>query len=437
MSATFDSELRRVCVHADAAVLDLSLPAGVPVATLIPSIIDILDSRAPASDVVATGLQLSRPGLPALPASTTLAANAIPDGAVLILSRSSPEPPALRHHDTAEAMSAELGTADLSGNRHAARLVGAMAASIFTVAGLLAIIRNALNANVTGGTPGAAASAGLAALLFATIAHRVHRDPTTGLASCLIATAFAAIAGLLAVPGPPGAPNVLLAATAAAATAVLAMRVTGCGIATLTAVACFAGVAAVAALARMVTAAPLHAIASVCVLVSVGLLEISPRISIVLAGLSPTRLREDHLATRAIHADRLLTSLLAGLAWSAAVGAVVADRVAFSTVTGALLLLRARSLDRTRMLVFSSSGTTAIATTFAVAAAAAPQRGPAIVAVTALLAAAAIYLGSATSLSPVGRRGVELVECVALVAMVPLTCWICGLFTAVHGLNSL
>ncbi|MGB9225139.1 MAG: type VII secretion integral membrane protein EccD, partial [Mycobacterium sp.] len=137
------------------------------------------------------------------------------------------------------------------------------------------------------------------------------------------------------------------------------------------------------------------------------------------------------------HTDRLLTSLFAGFAWSAAVGAVVTDRVAFSIVTGALLLLRARSLDRTRMLVFASSGIATIATTFAVAAAAAHQHGPAIVAVTAVLAAVAIYLGSATSLSPVGRRGVELVECVALVAMVPLTCWICGLFTAVRGLNPL
>jgi type VII secretion integral membrane protein EccD len=354
---------------------------------------------------------------------------------VLILSRCSPEPPALRHHDTAEAMSAELGTADLPGNRHAGRLVGAIAASIVTAAGLLALARNALTANITGTAAGAAALAGLAALLFATIAYRARRDPATGLTLCLIATAFASVAGLLAVPGHLGAPNVLLAATAAATTAVLALRVTGCGVVTLRAAACFAGVAAAAALAGMVTAAPPHAIASVSVLGSVGLLEISPRMSIMLAGLSPTRPREDHLTTRAIHADKLLTSLFTGFAWSAAVGAMVTDRVAFSSVTGALLLLRARSLDRTRMIVFSSSGTVTIATTFAVAAAAAPQHGPAIVAVTATLAATAIYLGSATSRSPVWRRGVELVQCVALVAMVPLTCWVCGLFTAVRGLS--
>ena len=40
-----DPGLRRVSVHVGTAVLDLSLPAGVPVATLIPSIVDILAER--------------------------------------------------------------------------------------------------------------------------------------------------------------------------------------------------------------------------------------------------------------------------------------------------------------------------------------------------------------------------------------------------------
>ncbi|HZC51279.1 MAG TPA: hypothetical protein VE441_02100, partial [Mycobacterium sp.] len=33
------------------------------------------------------------------------------------------------------------------------------------------------------------------------------------------------------------------------------------------------------------------------------------------------------------------------------------------------------------------------------------------------------------------RRGVEVVECLALIALVPLTCWICGLYGTVRGLN--
>lgn len=43
---TSDPGLRRVTVHAGAQAVDLTLPAAVPVATLIPSIVDILDSRS-------------------------------------------------------------------------------------------------------------------------------------------------------------------------------------------------------------------------------------------------------------------------------------------------------------------------------------------------------------------------------------------------------
>lgn len=45
---TSDPGLRRVTVHAGAQAVDLTLPAAVPVATLIPSIVDILGDRGAA-----------------------------------------------------------------------------------------------------------------------------------------------------------------------------------------------------------------------------------------------------------------------------------------------------------------------------------------------------------------------------------------------------
>jgi hypothetical protein len=45
------------------------------------------------------------------------------------------------------------------------------------------------------------------------------------------------------------------------------------------------------------------------------------------------------------------------------------------------------------------------------------------------------FVAPAIPLSPVVRRGVEVLECLALIATVPLTCWICGLYSAVRGLN--
>jgi len=466
MLSSSDPGLRRVSVHAGTSVVDLALPATVPVATLIPSIIDILDDCGAdrSGDQVATRYQLSRLGASALHASTTLAQNGIRDGAVMVLSQSCTELPAPRCDDVAEAVSATLDEDARPWTRRATRLTGALAASCLTGIGGLVLIRNALSTNTTryvGATAGVAALAGFIALLIAVIAHRTYRDPIAGLTLSLVATIFAAVAGFMAVPGAAGLPNVLLAAMAAAVTSVLAIRMTGCGVVALTAVSCFAIVTAVGALAGVITAAPLRTIGSISVLASVGLLGVAGRASIVLAGLSPqlspaaldlNTLEPGGacLATKAIRADAWLASLLTAFSTSAAVGAIItaaaargtgAPRlgcIAFAAVTGALLLLRARSADGRSTLVFVISGIATIGTTFAVCAAGMPGHGPWIAAVTAMLAAAAVYLGFVAPIvspSPVVRRGVELLEYLALVAMAPLTCWVCGFYGAVRALN--
>jgi type VII secretion integral membrane protein EccD len=451
-----------VSIHAGTAVVDLSLPAGVPVATLIAPIVDILEGRdaVSSSDLVGRRYRLCLPGTPALEASTTLAQNGIRDGAVMVLSQAQTPPPVPRYDDVAEAVSATLDTTARRSNqprdRPAARLTAAVVASCLTGIGAVTLIRNAFSINVTrhlGATAAVAALAGFVTLLFAVFAHRAHSDSIAGLTLSVIATVFAAVAGFLAVPGAPGVSNVLLAAMGAAVMSVLAMRLSGCGVVTLTAVSCFAMIVAIAALAGVITAGPLHIIGPVSALVSLGLLEIAARASIVLAGLSP-RLQptpdldtSDCLAAKAIRADNWLTSLVAAFSCSAAVGAITTvltgaprlSSIAFATVTGSLLLLCARSSDRRRTLMFVVSGIVTIGTTFGVTAAGTPGHGPWIAAMTAMLAAAAMYLGfvaPAMSLSPVIRRSVELLECVALVAMVPLTCWICGLYGTVRGLNA-
>jgi type VII secretion integral membrane protein EccD len=447
-----------VSVHAGATDVDLALPACVPVAVLIPSIVDILDGRGAAGSghLEAKRYQLSTPGASALDTSLTLAQNDIRDGDVLLLTQPLAPLPAPRYDDVAEAVSTTLDAAPRPGSRpRATRLTGAVAANCLTAIGVLALIRNAATANAFGEggtTAGVAASAGGVALLCAAIAHRSYRDAMAGLALSVIGIAFAAVAGFLAVPGAPAIPNALLAAAAAAVTSVLAMRVVGCGVATLTALACAAMLVAVAALVGVMTAAPLPALGSVSALACLALTGLAPRLSIVLAGLSP-RLAPpfdlepaDGLADKAFRADNWLTGLLAASSSSAAVGAVVtvlggAPRLccmAFGALTGALLLLHARSHARARRLALVIGGVAVIATTFAVVASSVPERGAWIAAATATLAATAIYLGfvaSAVSLSPLVHRGVEVLECLALVALVPLTCWVCGLYGAVRGLT--
>ncbi|GAA4292500.1 type VII secretion system ESX-4 subunit EccD4 [Mycobacterium paraffinicum] len=461
MPAT-DPGLRRVSIHSGATATDLSLPAEIPVAILTPSIVDVLEVRDD-DDPTAKRYQLSPPGSSALDPSKTLAQNDIADGAVLLLSQQPAPPPVTRHHDVAEAVAEALASAPKPGTdarrRLAARRTGTVAASCLTAIGVLALIRNALSGNPgheIHTTVGVAAGAGLVALLSAVVVHRAYRNAIAGLALNAMATAFAAVAGFLAVPGPPGVCNVLLAATATTVTCVLAMRASGCGVVALTAVSCLTTVVAVAALVGVITAAPPHALGAGSALVSLGLLGATARVSIVLAGLSPqlsapadmdeTEVSRARLTAQARRADAWLSSLLAGFSASAAVGAVVtvlagASRLscmAFGTVTGALLLLRARSGAALRMQTFAIAGMAVVGTTFGVAALSATSHGPWVAAAAATLSAAALYLGFAVpamSLSPLARRSFDALEWLALVALVPLACWICGLYGAVRGLN--
>lgn len=438
-------------VHAGTAVTDLSLPSGVPIAVLIPSIVDILDGHGVegSEGLEARRYQLSRPGAAPLITSATLAQNGIRDGAVLVLTQSSAPPAPPHYDDVAEAVSATLDAAGRSWppvrRRQAMRVASALAAACLAGTGALALIRNAFSANATGATVGLAASAGLLALLVAAVAHRAYGDAIAGLALNVIAAVFAGVAGFLAVPGGPGPANVVLAATATAAASVLASRVSGCGAVPLAALACVATIVALAALAGVITAAPLRAIGSVSALASLGLLGVAPRVSITLAGLSPQSVAPD-VDARVIRADNWLAGLLAALLSVAAVGAIVtvlagAPRlccIAFGALTGALLMLRARSDDGRRTLVFLGCGIAIVAVTFGVVALSMLRGGSWLAAMTAALAAAAIYLGFVAptiSLPPLLRRSVEVLECLALVALVPVTSWVCGLYTAVRGLS--
>jgi len=214
-----------------------------------------------------------------------------------------------------------------------------------------------------------------------------------------------------------------------------------------------------------VTAAPLQALGAASAAISLVLVELSAPLSIMLAGLSsqvttePDTAPEDlavarhRLNIRAIRADNWLTSLVAAFSGAAALGAIGAAAgshfasgrgllgMAFATITGAVLLLRARShRDLTRSVPLMVAGTITLSATFVIAAIAYPVRTPYIAAASIMLAAAALCLGFITrtvTFSPIGRRSVELLEYLALAVIGPLACWICGLYGAARGINLL
>jgi type VII secretion integral membrane protein EccD len=470
------AELCRVSVYADSGHVDLALPATVPIGSLLPPIVDILAAEyGHRGESVAARHQLSFPGHVALDPSKTLAQIGIPDGTALILTRSSTELAAPRFDNTAEfddpaeAVSMSLAATARPWTRRAARLTGAMAASWLAGTGAVVLIRtefctgcHANDAQRIDGV-GVAAAVGVIALLAAAVRYRLFGDRISGLTLGAVASGFAALAGLLAVPGGPGASNALLAAMAAATTSTVTMRVTGCCTVVFTAFSCFAAVAAAAAAVGAVTTAPLQAIGAMSAAISLGLLEASARVSIVLAGLSPRLASEptaaaDKLApaphclsAKAIRAANWLTSLVVAFSTSAGLGAIGAAvgacsaggprlfGITFASITGGVLLLRACSHnDLTRSVPLVVSGTATLSATFVVAATAYPPHTPWITAAAATLAAVALGLGwitPAMAISPVGQRSIELLEYLALAAIVPLACGICGLYNATRGLN--
>jgi type VII secretion integral membrane protein EccD len=430
-----------------------------PIEILIPQIVDILAADCGRRAEPATRYQLSLPGSIALDPSQTLEQSTIRDGTVLMLTSSSTVLTLPRVDDVAEAVSASVSSAARSLTRHAARVIGALAASCLATAGAAILIGTAFGTNDVrrGGGAAVAAAAGFIALLAALAAHRVFCDGSTGLMLGLAACGFAALAGFLAVPGGLGAANVLLA-TAAAATFATVMRVIGCYATVFTALACFATVEAVTAVVGAVTAVPLRAIGAASAVISLLLIEAAAPLSIVLAGLSSQASPEsdsacDGLSAKAIRANAWLTSLIAAFSGSAALGALgaaagslSADRprwlgIMFATITGGVLLLRARSHpDLTRSVPLIAAGIATLSATLVTTAVAYPPHTPYIAAVSTTLAAAALCLGliaQTMTPSPIGRRSVEVLEYLALAVIVPLACWICGLYGAVRGLNLL
>ncbi|WP_113962849.1 type VII secretion integral membrane protein EccD [Mycobacterium shimoidei] len=448
--------LRRVSVHADDVQVDLALPAGVAVASLLPSIADLLGVRdGHNDDRVAARYQLSRPGEAALDTSKTLAQHGIRDGSLLLFSKASTEIPLPSFHDPAEAVSISLAASARPPTKRTARLSSCLAAGWLSGIGALTVIRTVFPTNdgdQHGAVAGVVAAAGCIALVAAVIAERGFRDRLAGLTLGLQATGLMALAGLVAVPGSPGAPNALLASTAAAVTAVLVLHGVSSAATVFRTLACFAGFAALAALAVLVTGQPLSAIGGICVVISLALLEMSARLSVLLTGLSP-KLSGDQgpkpCQGNAIRADSWLSSMTAAFAASAMLGgigvALTAWRaggsgvvgIVFATLTGALLLARARSHnDMARVLMLTAAGTVLVSASFAAVATACSDHVLWVVAAAVMLPAAPFglqLLAPVVRLSPVGQRNARLLEYLGWAILVPLACWICGWYGAARA----
>lgn len=440
-----------VGVQSDAGRLDFVLPADVAVAAVIPSIVDHAAVGAAAGALhswqeVPADWQLSRiDGRPLSP-RTSLRDNGIRDGDILWLNRVRTAVASAPSDDVIARMSTSLDTQPRWTPK-----AGRIAASIILLCSAALNGYALLASQSHQGEHASAVTAGLlcaSAFIVAVACGRAYRDGVLApvLGSC--ATAYAAMAGYLVVPGDAVAPKLTLAGAVGATVVVLAARHTGSGTAVFSATAAFGYLASVAACAHLFVAAGVEATGAMLGAAATVMLAWPARLAIWAGRLRVPRLPVDDAdrrgtASRARRAHEIVTGLVCGFSAAAALGAALAavggnvSGAVFAVIVGLVLLLRTGThVDLVQTAALMAGGASCLVAVFLWAVGVwRPHANWISLGAAAMAAGGAVLLTaprSATA-SPLARRFVELTEYAALAAVIPVACWVCGVFGAVRG----
>ncbi len=436
--------LCRLSIQHGPHTVDLALPNEAPVGVLLPSIVDLVDRSGVAVNE-GRHWHLSRVGEERLDTALSLHDNAIRDGELLLLTATPTSAPKWIQDDPWHA------AVDAADTRCTPTRVAAIAAYLCTAAlGATALVWSGVVTHATSHVITGVAIA-IAAAFGAVAVRRAHPDPILCVTLSVIAVVFAAAAGFLAVPDGPSTANSLLAAAVACSTSVLLLRLTRCGAVCLTAVATFAALTSVGSACGVTWTLPVATTGAALSSLSLGTLAVAARLAIAAAGLAPATSGDDGLPSatpRAAAAHTTLTSLVIGSSGAAALGAalVVSDCVddgrmwpigsAFAVVVGLAMVLRARAhIDICRRTALIVGGMGAIASGGGLVVVSLPGQANwvCLIAVAVGLSVLGGRLGA--TVNPLVHRTVEVSEYVALAAVVPLACWIGGLYGLIRGVS--
>lgn len=437
----------RLTVLAPRHRVDVALPSDVPVAELVPMVLELVGE--PATAAPPRPWRLSGIVGGPLPAAATLGELGVLDGELLRLGQATSGPPAPVFDDPVDAIAA--GTA-VGASEHRFETVIVLAA-----AGAAAVLLGAAG-------PGSVASAllaGVGAVVAVASAARLvspDRGPTLARGTALAGVALAAAAGWAAVPGGPGPVPFTAAAVAAGIAAAVAQLVLRVVTPSLVAAGVVAVVGTSAAIVVRLGATAVVAATGAAALAVIAA-PLLPRAAIRLAGLPRPVVPADEaeltaedlplppaeLAERADLARGHLAGLAGAAAVIAAAGALVAAFAggwagpAFAGVTAVVLLLRARGYADTApaRTTLAAGVATAVGLTAAIAG---PGSVPSLLGCMALLVGAgtgiaalyAVARGMRPEVSPVVRRTVDLVEGVLVAMAVPLAFVAMDLFELVR-----
>ena len=418
---------------ADAPTVDVALPSEIAVAELMPALVRACGAHRESP----TAWQLCALGGQPLDHSTTLAHNDVRDGDMLLLTT---DAPLGRYVDAASVTTALAAEAAPPTDASGLRLIGCL---WFLLCGALLTCWAGLDAQGPA-RHGIAAAAAVALLAGTVIADRAGLAAGTLTTVGTAAVSHVAGVGFLTVPGGPGAANVFLGAVAAASAAVFLARTTRCGPAVLTALAAVSVTVAVATGCAVIWQLSGSALGGVLIAAAIIGLTVAPRLAIAAAGLTPSVPREhEDDADRPRDADpergrALLAGLVTGTAAAAAAGALLVAvgvghaptpaAAVLTAVTAVALTLRSRSYVSCR-IPLTIAGIACTTVTLALIALRLPGSwaGP-VAALTGLS-----LLFPPRLLGPAAARVADALEYTALAAVIPLTCWLAGLFDIVGG----
>ncbi|ORB28769.1 type VII secretion integral membrane protein EccD [Mycolicibacterium parafortuitum] len=428
--------LRRIVVEVAAEgrsrSVDLVLPAQRPVGELVPSIIDtVLGDTGPHRR-----WHLSRLAGPPLDPPLSLRDNGVRDGDVLTMTSAPITPPRLLPTEPCAVVATVCDTTTT-----AAR------AAVVTAVGVLGVLVGAValvGSGLTTGHGGHLWSAAALSAVAATTSVAVGRgDPALASVLNTAAIVFAVATGVLAVPGAAPPAVLLLCATSALAMAAVLLWTARRGGELLGFAAVASALTLAASVGAVVDPRP-QTVGAALLVVSFVAVAAAPRITILAARLGPPR--EVVGEAQATGAHRVLTALIAGWSLSAALGSAGVGAAAWRAdapgpvaaglcvAAGIALMLRAGShAHPLRRIWLITCGFVSVAIGVLVVVCWAPGQGWWIGAAAVLVCTAGVrWAGRPATLTPTARHAVQVCEYVALAAVVPLACWVSGVYGLVR-----
>ncbi|WP_345499296.1 type VII secretion integral membrane protein EccD [Nocardia callitridis] len=467
-------DLARVTILAKHTQVDMAIPVDVPVALVIPSVVDMVAQHSRTNEFDNDGERvepsewvLARIGHPPFSNSLSLGEHGVRDGELLMLESASHTAPTPLFDD----IMYNVAIADTDHYRtwtpRTARITGSVLAGLTMIAGCLglALSPGALPVWISGIV---ALAVTILLVVAGMVLSRMYGDTPTALVlgGCALPPAFTS--GLLLVPDGFGWAHVLLGSALLGATAILAWRVTGVGLALFIGTATVAVYVVPASLIALLTEQPERAVGAGVAALGLGGLALSPRISMLLAKLplppvpspgtpiDPTEDDpDDHRALPTMEALRVkaerarmyLAGLVAATTLVTVLGAIGAtdptaespywQGIAFALVCAVVLMFRSRTYAGAEQAVVLIAGGAGIVLIMLVGAGFAMDQPLAVFGAAMIVLIGALILSLIVpnqSATPPMRRAVELLEYTFVAAVIPLAFWVTSLYSLVRGL---